>query len=177
MLTKRCTYTVFRPLSTRALCARVLSGLNLRIYTPIGRDLTIIYPKRLPNSIFFLPIGDNPGSLGNVRNAVLLQTLCQRTSINCHAHSVRGVATYMGFRFTREAFRVRLQELESLFRRTLPRQRDIYPIYTTCTSIGKWPPLVGIYTHRKLLMAEVGGSYICGIHHVTIIRIYNIYTA
>ena len=58
-------------------------------YTPIGQHLTIIYPKRLANPIIFLPIGDNPGPLGNVRRAVSVQTLCQRTSINRHAHSAR----------------------------------------------------------------------------------------
>ena len=59
--------------------------------TPIGRHLTIIYPKRLANPIIFLLIGDNPGPLGNVRHAVSVQTLCLRTSIYRHVLSPRHV--------------------------------------------------------------------------------------
>ena len=98
------------------------------MYTPIGRHLTIIYPKRLPISIIFLPIGDNTGPLGNVRYEVSVQSLCQRTSIYHHARSACHVCTSMQFRFMRQAFRVHLCDLESSFRCTLPRQRDIYVI-------------------------------------------------
>ena len=46
-----------------------------------------VYPKRLANPIIILPIGDKPGPLGKVRCAVLVQTLCLRTAIYCHADS------------------------------------------------------------------------------------------
>ena len=128
-------YTGFRSWSSGARSAE----WSKSPYTPIGwHNITIIYPKRLANPIIFLLNGDNPGPLGNVRRAVLVQVLCQRPSINRHARSARGVRiwdlssralcprrTSTRFRFTREAFRVRLRELESSFRRTLPCQRDI----------------------------------------------------
>ena len=50
-------------------------------YTPIGRHLTIIYPKRLANPVIFLSISDNPGPLGNVCRAVSVQTLRKRTPL------------------------------------------------------------------------------------------------
>ena len=68
-----------------------------------------------------------------------MQALCQRTSINRHACSARGVCIWdlssralcpprmsTRFRFTREAFRVCLRELESSFRCMLPCEQDIY---------------------------------------------------
>ena len=55
----------------------VLSEWSKSPYTPIGRHLTIIYPKRLANPIIFLLIGDNPGPLDNVRRAVSVQTLSE----------------------------------------------------------------------------------------------------
>ena len=80
-----------RSRSLRAWSARVLSGLK-----PVDTDRWEInydtaYPERLANPIIILPILDKPGPLGNVHCAVLVQMLCLRTAIYCHAHSARHV--------------------------------------------------------------------------------------
>ena len=54
-----------------------------------------------------------------------------RTSSNRHTHSGCHVRMSTWFRFTHQAFRVCLRDLESSFRCTLPHQRDIFALITS----------------------------------------------